>query len=186
MRRTTAQDAIYGLDIPLMRLVNIFKSAAKRYGTERRVILLHGPVGSSKSTIARLLKNGLERYSRTAGGGAVHLRLDPRSRPAPTRSCPARCTRSRCTWCPATCARWSSSSSTSDRDRGPTTWSRSRASSARSAARSIRELSERYDGDWTQGHRARRRCAGCCSASRTASASAPSSPRTRRTRTAPS
>jgi serine protein kinase len=61
-------DAIYGLDIPLMRLVNIFKSAAKRYGTERRVILLHGPVGSSKSTIARLLKKGLERYSRTDGG----------------------------------------------------------------------------------------------------------------------
>jgi len=26
------QDAIYGLDIPLMRLVNIFKSAAQRYG----------------------------------------------------------------------------------------------------------------------------------------------------------
>jgi serine protein kinase len=62
------QDAIYGLDIPLMRLVNIFKSAANRYGTERRVILLHGPVGSSKSTIARLLKKGLERYSRTPEG----------------------------------------------------------------------------------------------------------------------
>ena len=56
-------DAIYGLDIPLMKLVNIFKSAAQRYGTERRVILLHGPVGSSKSTIARLLKAGLEEYS---------------------------------------------------------------------------------------------------------------------------
>jgi serine protein kinase len=62
------QDAIYGLDIPLMRLVNIFKSAAKGYGTERRVILLHGPVGSSKSTIARLLKKGLERYSKTPQG----------------------------------------------------------------------------------------------------------------------
>ena len=52
------RDAIFGLDIPLMRLVNVFKSAAERYGTERRVILLHGPVGSSKSTIARLLKRG--------------------------------------------------------------------------------------------------------------------------------
>ena len=49
-------DAIYGLDRPLMQLVNAFKSAAKGYGTERRVLLLHGPVGSSKSTIARLLK----------------------------------------------------------------------------------------------------------------------------------
>jgi serine protein kinase len=62
------EDAIYGLDIPLMKMVNIFKSAAQRYGTERRVILLHGPVGSSKSTIARLLKKGLEAYSRTHEG----------------------------------------------------------------------------------------------------------------------
>jgi serine protein kinase len=61
-------DAIYGLDRPLMQLVNAFKSAAKGYGTERRVLLLHGPVGSSKSTIARLLKRGLEDYSRTDEG----------------------------------------------------------------------------------------------------------------------
>src|ERR1700730_3048552 len=46
-------DGIFGLDRPLMQLVNAFKSAAKGYGTERRVLLLHGPVGSSKSTIAR-------------------------------------------------------------------------------------------------------------------------------------
>jgi len=32
------------------------------------VILLHGPVGSAKSTIARLLKKGLELYSRTPEG----------------------------------------------------------------------------------------------------------------------
>src|SRR5437870_1914733 len=61
-------DAIYGLDRPLMSLANAFKSAAKGYGTERRVLLLHGPVGSSKSTIARLLKRGLEEYSRTDEG----------------------------------------------------------------------------------------------------------------------
>jgi serine protein kinase len=61
-------DAIYGLDRPLMQLVNAFKSAAKGYGTERRVLLLHGPVGSSKSTIARLIKKGLEDYSRADDG----------------------------------------------------------------------------------------------------------------------
>src|SRR6266404_7944771 len=61
-------DAIYGLDRPLMHLVNAFKSAAKGYGTERRVLLLHGPVGSSKSTIARLMKKGLEQHSRTDEG----------------------------------------------------------------------------------------------------------------------
>ncbi len=62
------QDAIFGLTRPLMELVNVFKSAALKYGTERRVLLLHGPVGSSKSTIARLLKRGVERYSRTDDG----------------------------------------------------------------------------------------------------------------------
>ena len=61
-------DGIYGLDRPLMTLVNTFKSAALGYGTERRVILLHGPVGSAKSTIARLLKRGLEEYSRSDAG----------------------------------------------------------------------------------------------------------------------
>jgi serine protein kinase len=62
------RDAVYGLDVPLMRLMNVLKSAANGYGTERRVILLHGPVGSSKSTIVRLLKKGLEEYSRTPEG----------------------------------------------------------------------------------------------------------------------
>jgi serine protein kinase len=53
-----------------MKLVNVFKSAAQGYGTEKRVILLHGPVGSSKSTIARLLKKGMEDYSKTPEGAA--------------------------------------------------------------------------------------------------------------------
>lgn len=66
--RRNGKDAIFGLDIPLMRLVNVFKSAANEYGTEKRITLLHGPVGSSKSTIARLIKQGLEEYSRTDEG----------------------------------------------------------------------------------------------------------------------
>src|SRR3954464_6730405 len=61
-------DAIYGLERPLMTLVDFFKSAAQGYGTEKRILLLHGPVGSSKSTMARLLKKGLEHYSRTDAG----------------------------------------------------------------------------------------------------------------------
>ena len=61
-------DAVYGLDRILVQLVNAFMSAAQEYGTERRVLLMHGPVGSSKSTIARLLKRGLEEYSRTDEG----------------------------------------------------------------------------------------------------------------------
>ncbi|MBF0491312.1 MAG: serine protein kinase [Deltaproteobacteria bacterium] len=62
------KDAVFGLDLHLMKLVDLFKSAAARYGTEKRIFLLHGPVGSSKSTIARVLKKGLEQYSRTPEG----------------------------------------------------------------------------------------------------------------------
>src|SRR5437867_6045670 len=61
-------DAIFGLDRAIMYLANQFKAAAKGYGTEKRVLLLHGPVGSSKSTIARLLKKGLEDYSKIDAG----------------------------------------------------------------------------------------------------------------------
>src|SRR5690606_22509028 len=68
------KDAVYGLDIPLMRLVNVLKAAANGYGPEKRVILLHGPVGSSKSTIARLLKTGVERYSMTSEGALYTFR----------------------------------------------------------------------------------------------------------------
>lgn len=60
--------SIFGLEEPLMEFVDVLKSAARSYGPERRIILLHGPVGSAKSTIVTLLKKGVERYSRTDDG----------------------------------------------------------------------------------------------------------------------
>src|SRR5258706_5778145 len=75
-------DAIYGLERPLMQLVDFFKSAAQGYGTEKRILLLHGPVGSSKSTIARLLKKGLESYSKAdQGKDYTYSWRQPRTRP---------------------------------------------------------------------------------------------------------
>jgi serine protein kinase len=62
------KDSVFGLDTALLRLVNNVKSAAFNYGTEKRILLLHGPVGSSKSTIARILKKGLELYSASKEG----------------------------------------------------------------------------------------------------------------------
>ena len=67
------RDAVFGLDGAIEELVNAFKSAAQGYGIEKRVLLLHGPVGSSKSTIARLLKQGMERYSATDDGAVYTL-----------------------------------------------------------------------------------------------------------------
>lgn len=64
-------DAIFGLDAALMRMVGTLKAAAHGYGPEKRILLLHGPVGSSKSTIVRLIKRGLERYS-ASDEGAIY------------------------------------------------------------------------------------------------------------------
>lgn len=76
------EDALFGLEKSLMNLVNIFKAGARRYGPERRVLLLHGPVGSAKSTIIRLIKRGLEEYSKTEEGAIysfswIPVELDP-------------------------------------------------------------------------------------------------------------
>ncbi|MCK6473211.1 MAG: serine protein kinase [Planctomycetes bacterium] len=65
---SNGRDGVFGLDKPLANLVNVVKSAAMGYGAERRVLLLHGPVGSAKSTIVRLIKKGLEVYSQTEAG----------------------------------------------------------------------------------------------------------------------
>ena len=81
-------DAIFGLDRPLMNLVDFFKSAARRYGTEKRILLLHGPVGSSKSTIARLLKKGLEYYSKLDEGALYTFTWEVEDEKGEKTSCP--------------------------------------------------------------------------------------------------
>ncbi len=62
------RDAVFGLDEPLARFVRTIRAGAMGLGPEKRVLLLHGPVGSAKSTIARLLKRGLEIYSASDEG----------------------------------------------------------------------------------------------------------------------
>src|SRR6185369_13515675 len=82
------EDAVFGLEDSCARLVNALKSAAKGYGIEKRVLLLHGPVGSSKSTIARLLKRGLERYSGTDAGALYTLGWVDEEDPEKVHWCP--------------------------------------------------------------------------------------------------
>jgi MoxR-like ATPase len=57
-------------------LVRIFHSAARRATARNAVILLHGPVGTAKSTIVRLLKKGMEAYTRTEEGRLYTFLLD--------------------------------------------------------------------------------------------------------------
>jgi serine protein kinase len=59
---------IFGLDDTLDQLVKFVRGAAGGYGTEKRILLLHGPVGSAKSTVCRLIKRGLENFSATDAG----------------------------------------------------------------------------------------------------------------------
>lgn len=63
-----SHEPVYGLEETIENLVNWISGAAGGYGAEKRVLLLHGPVGSSKSTICRNLKRGLEDYSKTDEG----------------------------------------------------------------------------------------------------------------------
>ena len=79
------RDAVYGLDEPLDQLIHILRAGAQRFGPEKRVILLHGPVGSAKSTIVRLLKKGLEAYSATEDGALYTFswEIDGESIPSP-------------------------------------------------------------------------------------------------------
>ena len=62
------EDAVYGINGSLKDFVDILEAAAKGLGPDRRIILLHGPVATSKSTIGRLLRKGLEEYSATEAG----------------------------------------------------------------------------------------------------------------------
>jgi serine protein kinase len=64
----TMGKAIYGLDWNIMKFMSVLKSAALGYGQERRILLLVGPVGSSKSSLVDLMKMGLEAYSKTDEG----------------------------------------------------------------------------------------------------------------------
>jgi serine protein kinase len=54
------QDELYGLEEPLHDIMRFFKAGARRTETGKRILILVGPVSSGKSTIASLLKRGLE------------------------------------------------------------------------------------------------------------------------------
>ena len=77
------RDAIFGLTRALMEIVNVFKSAALKYGSERRVLLLHGPVGSSKSTHRPAAQARPRTLQPCRGWGPLHVRLEKRRRFGP-------------------------------------------------------------------------------------------------------
>src|SRR5207237_1336304 len=59
------------------RLVDYVRSAARRLEVRKRILLLMGPVGGGKSTLVTLLKQGLERYTRTEQGAVYAIEHCP-------------------------------------------------------------------------------------------------------------
>jgi len=67
---------LFGIEEPIARIVEYFKSAAQRLEVRKRILLLMGPVGGGKSTIVNMLKRGLEDWTRIAEAGAVYAIKD--------------------------------------------------------------------------------------------------------------
>src|ERR1700719_1640841 len=68
---------LFGVDEPLGRVVDYFKAAAAGSDVGRRLLLLLGPPSGGKSTMAILLKRGLEEYSRTDEGALYAVKGSP-------------------------------------------------------------------------------------------------------------
>ena len=192
-KRDGGRDAIFGLDIPLMRLVNVLQGAAQglrhreaRHPAARpgRLLQVHhrAPAQEGPRGLLRARAEGAL-YTFTLGQPArARGTRQRRSRHAS----PARCTRSRCSSSRASGASKAHRASSAS----PTTSYTVRVDGELDpACRFIFQRADgrSYDGDWAKVDRNHVRVRRLVlSARRTASASAPSSPRTRRTRTRPS
>ena len=68
---------LFGIEEPIAKLVEYFKSAAQRLEVRKRILLLMGPVGGGKSTIVNMLKRGLEEWTKTEGGAVYSIKDCP-------------------------------------------------------------------------------------------------------------
>jgi serine protein kinase len=68
---------LFGIEEPIARIVEYFKSAAQRLEVRKRILLLMGPVGGGKSTIVTMLKRGLEEWTRAEQGAVFAIKDCP-------------------------------------------------------------------------------------------------------------
>jgi serine protein kinase len=68
---------LFGIEEPIARIVEYFKSAAQRLEVRKRILLLMGPVGGGKSTIVNMLKRGMEEWTKTQGGAVYAIKDCP-------------------------------------------------------------------------------------------------------------
>jgi serine protein kinase len=68
---------LFGIEEPIARIVEYFKSAAQRLEVRKRILLLMGPVGGGKSTIVNMLKRGLEDWTKNDAGAVYAIKDCP-------------------------------------------------------------------------------------------------------------
>ncbi len=68
---------LFGIEEPIAKIVEYFKSAAQRLEVRKRILLLMGPVGGGKSTIVNMLKRGLEDWTRIEEGAVYAIKDCP-------------------------------------------------------------------------------------------------------------
>jgi len=74
---TLFKDKIYGQDEGLRRIIEYFGSASRRLEIRKRILLLLGPPASGKSSVVTLIKDALERYTRTEVGTVYAIKGCP-------------------------------------------------------------------------------------------------------------
>jgi len=68
---------LFGIEEPIAKIVEYFKSAAQRLEVRKRILLLMGPVGGGKSTIVNMLKRGLEGWTQIEAGAVYAIKDCP-------------------------------------------------------------------------------------------------------------
>lgn len=68
---------LFGIEDPIAKLVEYFKSAAQRLEVRKRILLLMGPVGGGKSTIVQMLKRGMEEWTGSESGAVYAIKACP-------------------------------------------------------------------------------------------------------------
>ena len=69
-------DAVFGIDVHLMKLVNFFKSTASGYGTEKKSITSSWAQWAQQSQYCTFTKKGTEHYSKTDDGAIYFQWVD--------------------------------------------------------------------------------------------------------------
>ena len=78
------EDKIFGLDTTLDKIVQYFYSASRRLEIRKRILLLMGPPAGGKSSIAALIKQALERHTRTDKGAVYAIKGCPMQEEPPS------------------------------------------------------------------------------------------------------